>query len=109
MSVAAFVISPKELNDDGGMYTPVATEKCFYDDWFPIIEKLELKWLTHISFGLDVTNENLQEVLNELNVLTTWIQKPENVYYTWMLERINNLNKMLNKAFEHKNVEIFIG
>lgn len=109
MSIAAFIMKPEELKNEGGMYVPVSTEEFFYNVWVPIIEKLELKWLAHMSFGLDITNENLQEVLKELGVLSTWVQESEHAYCTALQERITNLEAMLHKAFAHKNVVVYIG
>lgn len=59
MSIAAFIRIPEKSRDEGGMYTPNSTEEVFYKDWYPLIQKLELKWLEHMSFGLDVTKSNL--------------------------------------------------
>jgi hypothetical protein len=110
MSVAAFVRKPEYLKDEGGMYTPIATEEYFYNTWFPIIENLQLSWLIRMSFGLDITKENLAEVLNELNKLKIWIENPENARYTDLIERITNFENMLVKAFKvDENFEIFVG
>lgn len=110
MSVAAFIRRPEHYKTEGGMYTPIATEEGFYKRWFPIIENLQLEWLSHMSFGLDITKQNVNEVLIELNILKSWIQNPENERYTDLLVRINNFENMLDKAFKlDENIEIFVG
>lgn len=109
MSIAAFIMEPEDLRNNEAMYTPISTEEGFYKAWYPLIQELELKWLTHMSFGLDVTKSNLQEVLSELHILSTFIEESENPYRIGLLERIANLENMLIKAFENENVVVYIG
>ena len=90
------------------MYTPISTEKGFYKTWYPIIEKLQLHWFTHMTFGLDIAKDNVNDVLIELSTMREWIMKTNGRIAE--VERLDNFEKMIKKSFElDENVVIYVG
>ncbi len=109
MSIAAFIQKPKNVFP-GDLYTPIATEKFFEKYWIPAIQVLDLQWIRVFSVGLDLTKEKLPNVISELNQLKKWAKgKLNSEEQKHLLDRVSNLESMLEKAFTIEDAVVFIG
>lgn len=68
MSVALLI---KGANADSPL-VPVATEATYGAVWQAGANALELRWVEAMQFGIDVTDENRAELLDELRMLRAW-------------------------------------
>jgi hypothetical protein len=70
MSVALLI---KGANADSPL-VPVATEATYGAVWQAGANALELRWVEAMQFGIDVTDENRAEILEELRMLRGWFE-----------------------------------
>lgn len=73
MSVLAFISTPQNEYEKS-FAVPVATERIFCDCWVPTINALNLKWVTLFSSGIEITEEDLNQVIPELLKVKIWAQ-----------------------------------
>ena len=91
---------------------PVANEDFFNKFWLPAAEELGLKWIPAFSAGMDVTKEDVPDILDELNELKKWatasskLNQDEKKY---MITRIEIFEETLPQAFRRENAVMFIG
>jgi hypothetical protein len=109
MGIDAFVLEGKDLARRD-LYTPLITLNFFKKRWLPAIESLNLEWLRCFTSGLDLTKKELPYVLHELQKIKEWgknnLSEGE---YDYMDESITKLQNMLDEAFKHEDVVVFIG
>ncbi|MBT2288738.1 hypothetical protein J7E73_06230 [Paenibacillus albidus] len=109
MSVLAFILEPTDEFEQE-FSIPVASESFFNECWGPAIKALQLKWVEHFSWGIDVRKEDLDKVINELLQIREWSlhnlieAKQEHILY-----RIDLLITKLPAAFRRENAVVFIG
>ncbi|MCU6792106.1 hypothetical protein OB236_08200 [Paenibacillus sp. WQ 127069] len=109
MSVLAFILEP--VNDYEKKFAiPLATEIFFIDYWIPAISELELKWSAHFSTGIDITCDDLPQVISELRLIKEWgIQHLAEDNRKHMTDRIELLIRKLPEAFQREGTVVFIG
>ena len=111
MSVFGFILNP-ENEFEKSIGIPVATEKFFNEYWLPAAEELGLKWIPTFSVGMDVTKEDLAEVIHELYQLKRWAKANLHLRRAdqdYMITRIELLEEKLPQAFRRENAVMFIG
>ncbi|EGO62382.1 hypothetical protein [Acetonema longum] len=111
MSVYAYILNA-ENDFEKSLSTPVAVEKFFNEFWLPAAEELGLKWIPTFSAGMDVTKEDVSEILDELSRLKKWAKKHQQMSQddrTYMISRIELLEERLPQAFRRENAVMFIG
>ena len=90
---------------------PVATEKIFYEYWYPVIEREGYEWLQMMAGGFTVTEENLAEVLAELRQLQGAMPRyydPSHDQYAYITRRLALLIETL-EGLSGQNFELFLG
>src|SRR5262249_16151812 len=85
MSVSLLIKSTKESEQ---RLVPVATQAILKARWLPGAQELGLEWVELMETGFDVTNENRQEVVEELCRLREWMERS---HYTLEIERLDQL------------------
>lgn len=70
MSVALLIKAPNKEP----RLVPVATEATYAAIWQAGATALQLSWVEAMQFGVDVTAEDLAEVLDELHMLRAWFE-----------------------------------
>ena len=71
MSVLAFVLKP--INDyEKHLSIPVASEPFFTKYWIPAVKELKLEWVATFSVGIDITKDDLPNVVGELLQIKEW-------------------------------------
>jgi hypothetical protein len=67
MSVSLYIekINGEEKNE----YLPVSGQKFFEENWMPLCELLNLKWIPLFKTGFTFNEDDLPDILEELNLL----------------------------------------
>lgn len=109
MGIDAYVYKAKDLKQ-GDLYTPILSNGFFKKCWMPAINSLNLEYIRFFLPGLDITKDNLAFVVDELQKIREWakvnLSEGERSY---MVESIMKLQNMLDTAFKHEDVVVFIG
>ncbi|MFD2328949.1 hypothetical protein ACFSR7_06775 [Cohnella sp. GCM10020058] len=109
MSVAAFILEPTN-EFEKAFSIPVSTEAFFYECWVPAIKAMNLKWVEHFSWGVDIRKEDLEDVITELLQVREWsFHNLLETQLTYILYRTDLLITMLPTAFRRENAVVFIG
>lgn len=108
MSVSAFIPHP-ENEEELGFNVPVASEAFFNAYWMPAAEELNLQWVPIFSTGIDISEEDLPDVLGELDRLKQWAAGRGGEEMEQMLSRIDMLMARLPQAFEREGAVVYIG
>ena len=82
MSVALLI---KDSNNESRL-VPVATEATYAAIWQAGATALQLRWVEAMQFGVDVTADDLAEILDELRMLRAWFEASR---YTSLSERLD--------------------
>lgn len=109
MSVLAFISDAKNKAEQS-FSIPVASEQFFNNVWLQGINKLDLKILAQIQYGLEFEKFELPVVISELDRLLNWAY--ENLKGSdreLIEERIKLLMEKLPEAFMDNNIKIYIG
>lgn len=109
MSVIALILGPtNEFEQEFSI--PVASESFFNECWVPAIKAMNLKWVEHFSWGLDIKKEDLDKVINELLQIREWaLHNLIEAKLVHILYRIDLLITKLPTAFRRENAVVFIG
>jgi hypothetical protein len=109
MSIAAFIDNPK-TDVEKSFYIPIATEHSFTSLWEPAFESLDLQWIPSFAIGIDISREDLQNVLIELSQIREWVQENlSDIKSQQVIERVDILLKELPSAFSREDVIVSIG
>ncbi|MCQ6560968.1 hypothetical protein [Paenibacillus mendelii] len=108
MSVSAYIPHP-ENEEEFGFNVPVASEAFFKAYWEPAAEELNLQWVPIFSTGIDVSEEDLPDVLDELNRLKQWAAARGGEEMEQMLGRIDLLITQLPQAYRREGAVVYIG
>lgn len=109
MSIAAYIDEPINEKEDN-FYIPVSTENFFKLYWKPGCEALNLRWVSLFDVGVDITKDDVSEVISELKQLQIWFeQNLSNEQTKHLKERIELLISNLPSIFERDDVSLFIG
>ena len=108
MSVSAFIPDPVN-KEELGFNVPVASEAFFKSYWEPAAEELGLQWVPIFSTGIDVSLEDLPDVLDELNRLKQWASRRGGVEMEQMLSRLDLLITQLPQAYRREGAVVYIG
>lgn len=109
MSVAAFINDPINEEEDN-LYIPIASENFFVSYWKPACQALDLKWIPLFNIGIDITKENLPEIISELTKLQDWAkQNLSDEKSEHIRERIELLIRQFPSIFKRDDVSLFIG
>ena len=85
MSVALQIRDDKDAEE---RLVPVAPEHVFKATWLHGATELGLEWVASMETGIDVTEENLGEVVEELGRLRGWMNLRGETYDIERLDRL---------------------
>lgn len=111
MSVSLMISNAVNIEEEN-LNIPISTEKVFQDNWIPIIEKLNLKWIRCFQSGIELEKEDIEAVLKELDTMQVWVYENMNTDRgKQMIVRIDNLSKALIKIFKEtrNDIKVYIG
>lgn len=104
------IIQNPETEEEKLFNIPLATESFFENFWEPLAEELELQWIPAFLSGIDICNDDLDDIFSELDKLEILAKKKLNhIEFEQLDERINILREKLPDAFKRNNAIIFIG
>jgi hypothetical protein len=105
MSVALTITD--ESAEASSRQIPVATQKLFNARWLPGARQLGLGWVELMETGFDVTSENRDALVDELQRLRRWmVTQPSHAYD---VERLDRLVAELRQLRFAPNIRAFIG
>ncbi len=108
MSIAAFIDNPK-TEEEKSFYIPIATEQSFTSFWKPACERLGLQWIPSFAIGIDISREDLQNVLIEFSQIREWFQENlSDVESKQVVERVDILLKELPSIFSREDIIVCI-
>lgn len=107
MSVSLVIDKPSDE-----LYLPVATESFFKTFWLDKSVKEGFELIPEFQTGFDVTTENVNEVIKELELfavkIPAYIDVQDDVKQFW-IERLNALLNALKARRSMIDLEAFIG
>ncbi|MCZ8520960.1 MULTISPECIES: hypothetical protein [Paenibacillus] len=109
MSILALISEPTD-EFERQFSIPVASESFFYECWAPAITAMQLEWVEHFSWGIEVRKEDLDKVICELLQIREWsLHNLLEAKQSHILDRIDLLITKLPTAFRRENTVVFIG
>ncbi|UUZ90133.1 hypothetical protein LJK87_29630 [Paenibacillus sp. P25] len=109
MSISAFIPEPAD-DLERQFHIPVSTEAFFAECWEPAAEELGLRWVPVFSTGIEITKEDLPEVLGELNRLKEWaLEQSGGERMKQLVSRIDLLLAESPRALQRDGTAVYIG
>ncbi|CAI3304033.1 hypothetical protein ACK4CS_16805 [Enterococcus gallinarum] len=110
MSIGIIIDEPKNEKEQL-FFIPVATEEVFSSYWLKASNELQLSWIPIFETGILIEKEDIPAILRELGLVKEWIKKNVIDIDTKidLEKRINYILETLPKAFENKNIKLYIG
>ncbi len=108
MSISLIISNPVD-NEQRQINIPVATESFFNNHWLPATRILKLTLIPMFSFGFEIGEEELPDVLAELKALKSWAAEQNQSTETHqILDRADRLLQELPKIVSSQ-IKVFIG
>ena len=111
MSVSVIIINP-ENDKEKQVNVPIATELFFRNQWLPLIKQMDLKWLNCFQSGIEISYEDKDDVIKELEELKKKLLSETKMGddYLFMIRRIDNLIIEIKGIFDRrKDTILYIG
>lgn len=104
------IIQDPKTEEEKSFSIPLASEKFFEDIWESLAEELELQWIPAFLSGVDVIEDDLDDIfleLEKLEILAKEKLKRDDI--AQLQERIKLIKDKLPGAFKRAGVIVFIG
>jgi len=104
------IIQDPKTDEEKSFSIPLASEKFFEDIWEPLAEELELQWIPTFLSGVDVIEDDLDDIVSELEKLEVLAKEKLNQdNFSQLQERIKLIKDKLPGAFKRVGAVVFIG